>query len=198
MYFNSEGIAHACGHDGHTAMLLGACKLIQENKNKIPKDCTVRFVFQPAEEGFGGAKVMINENCLENVDEIYGIHNMPSKFGHMVIRPGVMMAQSNIFYIKVEGKGGHASMPHTTIDPTIIGCQIVLALQTIVSRNIDPSHTVVISCCKINCGEIANVLPDNYEIWGTIRNFNDKDFELVCSRMKEIGKYFISLQRKKC
>ena len=169
-------------------MLLGACKLMQQNKQKIPKGCTVRFVFQPAEEGHGGAKKMIEEGCLENVDEIYGIHNMPAKFGQMLIKPGVIMGQSNRFYIKVEGKGGHASMPHTTIDPAVIGSQIILALQSIVSRNVDPSHAVVISCCKIKCGETANVLPDDYEIWGTIRNFAEKDYELVYSRMNSIGK----------
>lgn len=172
-------------------MLLGACKIIQQKRNQIPKGCTIRFLFQPAEEGLGGAEAMIQDGCLENVDEIYGIHNFPMKFGNLIVKAGVVMAHSSKFYIKVKGKGGHASTPQATIDPVIIGSQIVVALQTIVSRNLDPAHSVVISCCKIQSGEAANVIPDHYEIWGTIRDFDEKDFEIVENRMKAIG-LFIS------
>ena len=176
-----------CGHDGHMAMLLGACELIEKQKKQIPSNSTVRFLFQPAEEGPGGATKMIEEGCLEGVAEVYGIHNMPGPFGVVLVKPGPLMAHSSSFYIKIVGKGGHASMPQEAVDPIVAGSNVIVAIQSIVARNIAALHSVVISCCKVRSGSTGNVIPDNFEIWGTIRDFDYNDFQIVQTRMKEIG-----------
>lgn len=185
-----------CGHDGHMAMLLGALQIFQQEKQKIPKNCTIRFLFQPAEEGPGGAPKMIEEGCLDGVSEIYGIHNMPGPFGLVSVKPGPLMAHSSSFHIKISGKGGHASAPQEAIDPIVVGSNVVLAIQSIVSRNIAALNSVVISCCKIQSGTTTNVIPDDYEVWGTIRDFNEKDFQIVQKRMEEIGLYFAKIDLK--
>ena len=120
MYFNilaySEGKAHMCGHDGHTAILLGACKLINEHKSQIPSNATVRLFFQPAEEGPGGAVTMIEEGCLDDVDEVYGIHNFPCPINTVQVKSGPVMGHSSRFHITIHGKGGHASVPHVCLE----------------------------------------------------------------------------------
>ena len=184
----SEGAAHMCGHDGHMAMVLGACEVIQKHKKSIPSGCTVRVFFQPAEEGPGGAVKMIEDGCLDGVDEVYGIHNIPVPIGSALVKSGCVTAHSSKFHIVVTGKGGHAAMPHMCVDPVVAGSNVIVALQSIVSRNVPSDKSVVISCCKVESGATHNVIPDKYEIWGTIRDFDELICELAHKRVREIGK----------
>ena len=184
-----DGMMHACGHDGHVAGLLGAAMILNELKDKLHGN--VKLVFQPAEEKDGGALPMIEEGVLENpkVDAAFGAHLWGYlKEGEVHLKEGPMMAAPDLFNIKVIGKGGHGALPQASIDPIVITCQIVNALQTIVSRRINPLDPVVVTCGKIQGGESFNVIPNEVELEGTIRTFNEETRNLVPRIIEDLVK----------
>jgi amidohydrolase len=171
-----DGVMHACGHDVHTAMLLGAAKIINSNRDKL--NCDVKLIFQPGEEKLpGGAKLMIEAGVLENpkVDEIYALHVFPElEVGKIGLRPGMYMASTDEIYIKVNGKGGHGAMPHQNVDPILISAHLITSLQQVVSRNCPPNIPCVLSIGKIEGLGATNVIPDNVEMQGTFRTMNEE------------------------
>ena len=181
------GKMHACGHDGHTAMLLAAAQQFATQRNF---DGTVYLIFQPAEEGGGGAREMIKDGLFEQfpMEAVFGMHNWPgSEVGKFAVSPGPVMASSNEFKISIRGKGGHAAMPHNALDPVPVACQMVQAFQTIISRNKKPIDAGVISVTMIHAGEATNVIPDSCELQGTVRTFSIEVLDLIEQRMGEIA-----------
>jgi hippurate hydrolase len=183
---STPGVMHACGHDGHTAMLLGAARYLAETRDF---DGTAVVIFQPAEEGGAGAKAMIDDGLMERfgIQEVYGMHNMPGlPLGTFATRPGPLLASADRVFIDIEGKGGHAARPHTTVDTVLVGAAIVQMLQSVVSRNLDPLESGVVSITMFQAGHTDNVIPQTAHLRGTARALTGEVRDLLEARIRHI------------
>ncbi|MFC3058854.1 M20 aminoacylase family protein [Paenirhodobacter populi] len=182
----TPGVFHGCGHDGHTTMLLGAARYLAETRDFAG---TAVFIFQPAEEGLGGARAMIRDGLFEKFpcDEIYGMHNAPDHaLGQIGVKPGAAMAGADFFDIDIRGRGSHGANPQFSKDPVVIGAGLVKELQGIVARNVTPTHAAVLSVTRFNAGSAYNVIPDTARLSGTVRYFDPADGALIAERMRAI------------
>ena len=183
------GKMHACGHDGHTAMLLAAAQYFGTRRDF---DGTVYLIFQPAEEGGGGAREMVRDGLFDKfpMDAVFGLHNWPGlAVGEFAASAGAVMASSNEFHITIRGKGGHAAMPHNAMDPVPVACQLVQGFQTIISRNVKPIDAGVISVTMVHAGEATNVIPNQCELQGTVRTFSIEVLDMIEQRMKIMAEH---------
>ena len=189
---------HACGHDGHTAMLLAAAQYLASHRDF---DGTVYLIFQPAEEGGGGARVMMDDGLFTRfpMEAVFGMHNWPGMpAGTMAVSAGPVMASTSEFKITIRGKGSHAAMPHMGIDPVPIACQVVQGFQSIVSRNKKPLDAGVISVTMIHAGEATNVVPDACELQGTVRTFTTELLDLIERRMRQVAEHTCAAHEARC
>ena len=192
------GVMHACGHDGHTAMLLAAAQHLARTREF---DGTVVLIFQPAEEGRGGALAMVEEGLFERfpMEAVFGLHNWPGyPVGTLAASPGPVMASASIFSIDIHGRGGHAALPHLALDPVPVACQMVMAFQSIVSRNLKPADTAVISVTMVHAGEATNVVPDRCRIDGTVRTYSVEVLDMVERRMRQIAEQTCAAYDTRC